>query len=66
MDLHYLEYIIEIANTRNMTKAAANLFITQPALSKMLKKVEKITKYKDHSVAYKYSGVRIYKYVTGE
>ena len=35
-------------------------------IQNMLKKVEKITKYKDHSVAYKYSGVRIYKYVTGE
>lgn len=40
MDIREIRYIIEIANTRNMTKAAANLFITQPALSKMLKKVE--------------------------
>lgn len=40
LDIREIRYIIEIANTRNMTKAAANLFITQPALSKMLKKVE--------------------------
>ena len=40
MDIREIRYIIEIAQTRNMTKAAANLFITQPALSKMLKKVE--------------------------
>ena len=40
MDIREIRYIIEIARTRNMTKAAANLFITQPALSKMLKKVE--------------------------
>ena len=40
MDIREIRYIIEIAHTRNMTKAAANLFITPPALSKMLKKVE--------------------------
>ncbi len=40
MDVREIRYIIEIAQTRNMTKAANNLFITQPALSKMLKKVE--------------------------
>ncbi len=40
MDIRELRYIIGIANARNMTKAAANLFVTQPALSKMLKKVE--------------------------
>lgn len=40
MDIREIRYILEIARTRNMTKAAANLFITQPALSKMLKKVE--------------------------
>lgn len=40
MDIRELRYIIGIACARNMTKAAENLFVTQPALSKMLKKVE--------------------------
>lgn len=40
LDIRELRYIIGIADARNMTKAASNLFVTQPALSKMLKKVE--------------------------
>lgn len=40
MDIRELRCIIGIANARNMTKAAASLFVTQPALSKTLKKVE--------------------------
>ncbi len=41
MDIRELKYVVEIGKTRNLTKAAGNLFITQPALSKTLKKLEK-------------------------
>lgn len=40
ISIRELKYIIEIANSGNMTKAATRLFITQPALSRMLKKIE--------------------------
>lgn len=40
MDIRELHYIIEVAKTQNITKAAGNLYISQPALSKALKKVE--------------------------
>ena len=33
MDLHYLEYIIEIANMHSISRAAENLFITQSTLT---------------------------------
>ena len=33
LDLHYLEYIVEIGRTRNISRAAKNLFITQSNLS---------------------------------
>lgn len=36
MDLHYLEYIIEIANMHSISRAAENLFITQSTLSQYL------------------------------
>ncbi len=40
MDIKYLEYIIEIAEQKNMTKAAENLFVSQSSLSQYLSKLE--------------------------
>ncbi|SFC32700.1 DNA-binding transcriptional regulator, LysR family [Alkalibacterium subtropicum] len=40
MDIKQLKYFIEIANTRNLSQAARNLFVTQPTLSFTLKKME--------------------------
>lgn len=40
MDIREATYILEIEKTQNLTTAADNLYITQPALSKMLKKLE--------------------------
>lgn len=41
MDLKQLEYIVEIAEERNITKAAKKLYITQSALNQTLLKLEK-------------------------
>ena len=41
MAFKQLRYIIKVAETRNITKAAGELFITQPALSHYIAKVEK-------------------------
>ena len=41
MDLHHLEYIVEIANEKNISKAAEKLHISQPTLSIYLSKLEK-------------------------
>lgn len=40
MDLRQLEYIIAIAEEGNITRAAERVFISQPALSQVLKKLE--------------------------
>ncbi|HPE16211.1 MAG TPA: LysR substrate-binding domain-containing protein [Oscillospiraceae bacterium] len=40
MDIRVLRYISEIAKTGSLTRAASNLYISQPALSKALKKAE--------------------------
>ena len=40
MDLREMRYIIELSKTKHMTQAANNLFISQPALYKSLRKVE--------------------------
>ncbi|GAA0358433.1 LysR family transcriptional regulator [Alkalibacterium iburiense] len=40
IDIKQLKYFIEIANTRNMSQAARNLFVTQPTLSFTIKKLE--------------------------
>lgn len=40
MDLKQLRYFIEVANTRNLTHAAENLFLTQPTLSRTIKLME--------------------------
>lgn len=41
MDLKQLEYLIAIADARNISKAAIRLFVTQSALSQQLAKLEK-------------------------
>lgn len=41
MDLKQLEYIVEIAEEKNITKAAKKLYITQSALNQTLLKLEK-------------------------
>lgn len=40
MDTRYLEYILALAETGNMTKAARKLYISQPTLSQFLSKQE--------------------------
>ena len=40
MDTRYLEYILVLAETGNMTRAASKLFISQPTLSQFLAKQE--------------------------
>ncbi|MFC5449610.1 LysR family transcriptional regulator [Paenibacillus aestuarii] len=40
MDLRQLTYLLEIAKQQNFTKAAENLHLTQPTLSKMVKGLE--------------------------
>jgi DNA-binding transcriptional LysR family regulator len=40
MNIRALLYIVEIAKARHITQAAQKLFITQPALHKMLRKLE--------------------------
>ena len=40
MDIREMQYILEIDKTGHLTQAAHNLFISQPALSKALRKIE--------------------------
>ena len=40
MDIRQLEYIIEIAKEHNITRAAKNLYVSQPTLSLYLAKLE--------------------------
>lgn len=40
MNLSKLEYVVTIAETKNISKAAAQLYISQPALTKYLNKLE--------------------------
>lgn len=40
-ELRYAEYILKIAEEKNISRAAEKLFITQPALSRILHQVEK-------------------------
>ena len=41
MDLRQLEYIVQIAEENNITRAAEKLYITQSALNQQLLKLEK-------------------------
>ena len=40
MELRVLKYFQEVAKEQNITKAAENLHITQPTLSRQLKSLE--------------------------
>ena len=40
MDINALKYFVVIAETKSYTEAAKHLFISQPALSKSMKKLE--------------------------
>lgn len=40
MQTSYLQYLIEIERTRSITQAAANLYLTQPSLSRILHETE--------------------------
>ena len=40
MDTRYISYIVEIADQKNMTKAAERLYVSQPSLSQYLSKLE--------------------------
>ncbi|WP_026695877.1 LysR family transcriptional regulator [Peribacillus kribbensis] len=40
MEIKHLEYFIEVTRTGSFTSAAENLFITQPALSRIIKSLE--------------------------
>lgn len=40
MDIKHLLYFIEVANAKSFSRAAENLYITQPTISKMIKNLE--------------------------
>ena len=40
MDIRVLKYFVQVAKDQNFTRAAEHLYISQPALSKMIKKLE--------------------------
>ncbi|WP_173917180.1 LysR family transcriptional regulator [Halobacillus sp. Marseille-Q1614] len=40
MDIRHLKYFIEVARSSSFTRAAENLFVTQPTISKMIKNLE--------------------------
>ncbi len=41
MELRHLQYIAEIVRCNNFTRAAENLNVTQPTISKMIQNLEK-------------------------
>ena len=41
MDLRHLEYVLEVARSRNVTQAAANLGVAQPAISQAITSLER-------------------------
>ena len=40
MDTKQIDYILELAQTKNFNRAAENLFISQPALTYQIKAIE--------------------------
>ncbi|UOQ45647.1 LysR family transcriptional regulator [Halobacillus salinarum] len=40
MDIHHLQYFIEVSRFNSFTKAADHLYVTQPTISKMIKNLE--------------------------
>ncbi len=40
MDIHHLQYFIEVSRFNSFTRAADHLFVTQPTISKMIKNLE--------------------------
>jgi len=40
LDIKHLQYFIEVSNFNSFSRAADNLFITQPSISKMIKRLE--------------------------
>ena len=40
MDIRVLKYFVQVAKDRNFTRASEHLYISQPALSKTIKKLE--------------------------
>ena len=45
LDFKELEYFVTVAKYKNITKASQELYISQPSLSKYIKKLEDIAKY---------------------
>ena len=41
MTLQQLKYVIEVSRSRSISKAAQNLFISQPSLSNSIRELEK-------------------------
>ena len=40
MELHHLRYFVEIARNKSFTRAAEQLYITQPMLTRVIKQLE--------------------------
>src|SRR3712207_7311874 len=66
MEIRVLNYFVETANQKSMTKAAGKLHVTQPTLSKQLKDLEdelgqKLFARSNYSVNLTHEGELLYK-----